>query len=84
MKNLRKEVSENMPLSGGMTDLFDMAIYTLFNITSDELDTICDLCTDDELDLFVSGMGTLDTDATFAEKRRALEIRNKYVEYYKK
>lgn len=83
MKILREEVINDVPLSGGLTDLFDGAIYTLYNITSDELDVICEKATDDELDLFVSSMGTIDTSSTFSEKRKGLEIRNKYVEYYK-
>lgn len=83
MKILREEVKNGVPVSGGLTDLFDGAIYTLYNITSDELDVICENATDDELDLFVSSMGTIDTNPTFSEKRKGLEIRNKYVEYYK-
>ena len=83
MKILREEVINDIPLSGGLTDLFDGAIYTLYNITSDELDVICENATDDELDLFVSSMGTIDSSSTFSEKRKGLEIRNKYVEYYK-
>lgn len=83
MKILREEVKNNMPVSGGLTDLFDSAIYSLYNITSDELDTICEHATDEEMDLFVLSMGTMESDATFSQMRKGLEIRNKYVEYYK-
>jgi hypothetical protein len=83
MKILREEVKKDMPASGGLTDLFDSLIYTLYNITSDELDVICELATDEEMDDFISGMGTVDVEATFIEKRKSLEVRNKYVEYYK-
>lgn len=83
MKILREEVKNGVPASGGLTDLFDGAIYTLYNITSDELDAICIKATDEEMDLFVSSMGTMDTNATFSQMRKGLEIRNKYVEYYK-
>lgn len=82
MKILRDEVINDTPTSGNMFDMFDSAIYTLFNITSDELDTICKLATDEEMDTFVSGMGTIDENATFTERRKALEIRNKYISYY--
>ncbi len=84
MKILRPEVSNDMPMSGGLTDLMDMAIYVLYNITSDELDIICELCTDEEMNQFVSGLGSLDTSPTFTEKRKGLEVRNKYVEYFHK
>jgi len=84
MKILRPEVSKGTPMSGGLTDLMDMAIYSLYNITSDELDTICKLCTDEEMDQFVDGLGSLDTPPTFTEKRQGLMVRNKYVDYYKK
>jgi len=46
MKILREEVKNGVPASGGLTDLFDGLIYTLYNITSDELDVICELATD--------------------------------------
>jgi|APGre2960657373_1045057.scaffolds.fasta_scaffold135390_3 hypothetical protein len=83
MKILREEVKNDVPSSGGLTDLFDGAIYTLYNITSDELDVICEKATDDELDLFVSSMGTMEVNATYSQMRKGLEVRNKYVEYYK-
>ena len=82
-KVLRKEVSDSMPASGGMLDLFDMMVYTFYNITSDELDVITEKASDDELNDFVNGMGGLETGATLSEIRKGLLVRNKYVEYFK-
>ena len=84
MKILRPEVINDIPSKGGMLDLFDGAIYSLYNITSDELDTKCNLCTDEEMDVFVGGLGTLKNESTFTERRKGLEVRNKYVEYFKR
>lgn len=48
-KALRPEVANDVPVSGGLTDLLDGAIYTLYNITSEELDIICENATDEEI-----------------------------------
>lgn len=82
-KVLRKEVSDNMPASGGMLDLFDMLVYTFYNITSEELDIITENATDEELNDFVNGMGGIETEATISEIRKGIMVRNKYVEYFK-
>ena len=81
-KVLRKEVSDTMPASGGMLDLFDMMVYSFYNITSDELDIITENATDEELNDFVNGMGGLETGATLSEIRKGILVRNKYVEYF--
>jgi len=83
MKILREEVENGVPSSGGLTDLFDGVIYTSYNITSDELNILCEKVTDEEMDLFVDGLGTTDSSPTFSQIRKGLEVRNKYVEYYK-
>jgi hypothetical protein len=77
MKNLKEGVK--LKGSGGMTDIFDDAVKQLFNITDDEYDFICENATDDDLDLFLGGLGGLDRESTFTEKRNALEVRNKYL-----
>ena len=77
MKNLKEGVK--LKGSGGITDIFDDAVKQLFNITDDEYDFICENATDDDLDLFLGGLGGLDRESTFTEKRNALEVRNKYL-----
>jgi len=77
MKILRPEVNEQ-PEANSVFGLIDDIIYTAFNITSDELDLICKLATDEEMDEFV-----LAERSTFTQKRKALNVRNKYVPYYK-
>lgn len=81
-KILRPEVENDVPGSGGLTDLFDGLMYTFYNITSEELDVICDKATDEELEIFVSATGGLDGGATITEIRNGIAIRNKYVPYY--
>ena len=68
--------------SGGMTDVFDNVVKQLFNITDDEYDFICENATDEDLDTFLTAMGGLETDPTFTEKRKGLEVRNKYLEKF--
>lgn len=82
MKILRPEVK--IKGSGGLTDVFDDAIKGLFNITDDEYDFICENATDEELDVFLRGFGGLDSEPTFTEKRKALEMRNKYLDKFNK
>ncbi len=82
MKNIREEII--FKNKGGIIDLFDDMIKSAFNITDDEYDFICENATDDELNLFLGGLGKNDSEpATFSDIRKSLEVRNKYVEYYK-
>ena len=78
MKILRPEVQEQ-PSSRDLLGLVDDATYQMFNITSDELDLICHLSTDEEMDQFV-----LTEKATFTDIRNALNVRNKYIPYHNK
>lgn len=78
-KILREEVSDAVPSAGGMLDIFDGLMYTFYNITSDELDEICESATDEELEDFVDA--TTES-ATISIIRRAIAVRNKYVKYY--
>lgn len=78
MKILRPEVQEQ-PSSRDLLGLVDDAIYEMFNITSDELDLICQSAEDEEMDQFV-----LTENATFTDIRNALNVRNKYIPYYNK
>jgi len=82
MKILRPEIK--IKSSGGLSDVFDNAIKVLFNITDDEYDFICENASDEELDVFLSGLGGLDSEPTFTEKRKALEMRNKYLGIFNK
>ena len=82
MKILRPEVK--IKVSGGLTDVFDDAIKGLFNITDDEYDFICENATDEELDTFLSGIGGLNNEPNFTEKRKSLEMRNKYLDKFNK
>jgi len=85
MKNLRKEVNDCLSGNNGdFMGLMDILYCTAFNITIDEIENLCEQASDDELNTIVSGLGTLNSSATFAQIRSALEIRNKYVEYYNK
>lgn len=83
-KILRPEVTNDVPVSGGLTDLLDGAIYTLYNITSEELDIICENATDEEISDFIGALGGLENPAKISEIRKGIEVRNKYVPYYHK
>ena len=82
-KKIREEVSKDMPVSGGMLDLFDMMVYTFYNITSDEYDLIAGNATDEELDDFVGAMGGMEEGVTISDIKKGIRVRNKYVDYYK-
>ena len=82
-KILREEVSKDMPVSGGMLDLFDMMVYTFYNITSDEYEVILENATDEEVVDFVGAMGGMEEGATISDIKKGIRVRNRYVEYYK-
>jgi len=50
MKILRPEVEKELVGGGGLYDLFDNIVKTLFNITNDEYDFIIENSTDSEID----------------------------------
>ena len=75
MKNLREEVV--IKGHGGLNDAFDDVIKAAYNITDDEYDFIAGEATDEELDLFLDGLD--DSKAPFSTRRKALEVRNKYL-----
>jgi hypothetical protein len=81
-KVLRPEVNADVPGSGGLTDLFDGLLYTFYNITSEELDIICENATDEEISIFIDAVGGLEGGATICEIRKGILVRNKYVPYY--
>jgi hypothetical protein len=78
MKVLRPEVQEQ-PSSRYPLGLVDDVIYEMFNITSNELDLICELSTDEEMGQFI-----LTEKSTFTDIRNALNVRNKYIPHYNK
>jgi hypothetical protein len=80
MKNTRPEIE--FKGRGGITDVFDDFIKGAFNITDEEYDFICENASDKELDEFLGGLGSFETLATFSEKKKSLEIRNKYLSLY--
>lgn len=80
MKVLKKGIV--IKSSGDISDVFDNAVKQLFNVTDDEYDFMCQNATDEDLDIFLTAMGTLETEPTFTEKRKGLEVRNKYLEKF--
>jgi hypothetical protein len=61
--------------SGGMFDLFDNSIKSIYRINDDEFDHLCGVMTDEETQLFVT------ENPTFAEKRMMIELLNKHIKY---
>ncbi len=76
MKILRPEVEACIVSGGGIHDMFDNVIKVLFNITDDEYDAIAENASDEELNVFLSALGTIEKGSTFTERRKALELRN--------
>ena len=80
MKNTRPEIK--FKGQGGITDVFDDFIKGAFNITDEEYDFICENASEKELDELLGGLGFSETLATFSEKKKSLEVRNKYLDLY--
>ena len=75
MKNLRPEVRECMkidrPGMHGMFDLMDDLFLTFYNVT------------DEEVSILTDALGSINGEpASFSVRRRALELRNLYVEKF--
>lgn len=80
MKILRPEVEACIVNGGGMQDMFDNVIKVLFNITDDEYDFIAENANDDEITVFLTALGNIETGSSFTERRRALELRNRLLD----
>ena len=76
MKILRPEVEACLLSGGGFEDMLDNVIKVLFNITDNEYDFIAENATDEQLNIFLSALGSIEKGSSFTEKRRALELRN--------
>lgn len=61
--------------SGGMFDLIDNMIKTIYRINDDEYCNLCGVITDDELILLLT------ENPTFIEKRKMIQILNIYAVY---
>lgn len=78
MKKVREEI--HFKGAGGLNDIFDDYVKGLYNITDDEYDFLAEKMSDGEMDIFVGVFDGRDT--TFSIKRKALEIRNKYLKQF--
>jgi hypothetical protein len=88
MKILRPEVLKcvkyNVPGKHGATDLIDDLFLMSFNLTDEELNFVCANASVEEYDLLVEAVsGADDSLQLFTKIRKALEVRNKYMEIYK-
>lgn len=75
---VRKEVK--LKGAGKATDLIDNFIKMNLNITDKELDFICDNASKEELDALLV---VLEEKPSFADLRKALELRNSYLERHR-
>lgn len=84
MKILRSEVIEstNLPVDG-LFGVVNKLIFTYFNITDAELQYINDNATKEEIQILTGGLGGFEQEATFTEKRQALQVRDKYLQQFK-
>jgi hypothetical protein len=87
MKILRPEVLKcvkyNVPGKLGALDLIDDLFVMSFNITDDEFNFICANANSDEIEMLVEAVsGAEDSLQLFTKIRKALEVRNKYLEVF--
>lgn len=80
MKNIGEDVK--IKGSGGIMDLIDDMIKQSYNITDEQYDYIAGKTSDEDLKIFLDGLGGFNNPSTFSEKRASLEIRNKYLAMY--
>ncbi len=80
MKKLRKEIE--FKGQGGLLDAFDDMLKEKYNITDEEYDYISMTATDEELSIFLDGLGGLGSTPSFTTKRKSLELRNKYLNLF--
>lgn len=72
-----------MPGKHGATDLIDDLFLMSFNLTDEELNFICAYASGEEYDLLVEAVsGAEDSLQLFTKIRKALEVRNKYLEVF--
>ena len=87
MKILRPKVLKcvkyNVPGKLGALDLIDDLFVMSFNITDDEFNFICANANSDEIEMLVEAVsGAEDSLQLFTKIRKALEVRNKYLEVF--
>jgi hypothetical protein len=87
MKILRPEVLKcvkyNVPGKLGALDLIDDLFVMSFNITDDEFNFICANANSDEIEMLVEAVsGAEDSLQLYTNIRKALEVRNKYLEVF--
>jgi hypothetical protein len=89
MKILRPQVLKcvkyNVPGKLGALDLIDDLFVMSFNITDDEFNFICANANSAEIEMLVDAVsGAENSLQLFTNIRKALEVRNKYLEMYNK
>ncbi len=62
-----------LKMQGQITNLFDNQFKSAYRINDAEMDFICEKMTDDEMQIIIT------ENPTFSEKRKCLEILNKYL-----
>jgi hypothetical protein len=88
MKILRPEVLKcvkyNVPGKHGALELVDDLFLMSFNVTDEEFNFICTNANSDEIEMLVDAVsGTEDNLQLFTKIRKALVVRNKYLEVFK-
>jgi hypothetical protein len=87
MKILRPEVLKcvkyNVPGKLGALDLIDDLFVMSFNITDDEFNFICANANSEEIEMLVDAVSVAEDNLHLYTKiRKALEVRNKYLEVF--
>ena len=80
MKNIGEDVK--IKGSGCIMDSIEDVIKQSYNITDELYDYIAEKTSDEDLKIFLDGLGGFNNPSTFSEKRASLEIRNKYLAMY--
>jgi hypothetical protein len=78
-KHNSMKITKNINIHNGkkkginILDLFDDHIKSSFNLSDDEYNHLCDVMTDEEVEIMMNDK------PTFSERRKMISIRNKYI-----
>jgi hypothetical protein len=64
------------------TDIMDEVMMSVYKLSKEELNFLFDKAKDDELKLMLRALSQITTSSSFTDKRKALEVKHKYLKLY--
>jgi hypothetical protein len=70
----------NQPIN--FVDIMDELMMSVYKLSKEELDFLFDNAEDRELKLMLRALSQVTTSSSFTDKRKALEVKHKYLKLY--